>query len=265
MPAGGAIVPPSDGTRRARPRRREAGHALDSGRSGQHRGRPRRRGLPRDARRRRPANRHRRLRHPPPAELVHGNRFPLAARWRRRRVRPTGRLGRRGPRPRGLVFRGGEAGGHGGRRDGGRPADLDRSAREPVPAHARGPVPGRHPVSLRLRGRGQRPVLLPRRSEGLHRPRVLRRAAAAVRRAGRLRAGLRARARGGPSRPDAARRSRSGCGVRQAGNASQRQRALGAARAAGGLPGRRVGARGSAAGRAAQGRSSSSRATSRRG
>ena len=49
---------------------------------------------------------------------------------------------------------------------------------------------------------GGRPVLLPRRPEGLHRPRVLRRAARALRRARRFRAGLRDRTRARPPRPD---------------------------------------------------------------
>ena len=46
------------------------------------------------------------------------------------------------------------------------------------------------------------PVLLSRRPEGLHRPRLLRRAAIALPGAGRFRAGVRARARSRPSRAD---------------------------------------------------------------
>ena len=55
---------------------------------------------------------------------------------------------------------------------------------------------------LRLRELAGRPVLLPCRQAGLHRPRLLRRAAVAVRRRGRpVRRGLRARARVRPPHP----------------------------------------------------------------
>ena len=52
---------------------------------------------------------------------------------------------------------------------------------------------------------GYRPVLLPARPEGLHRPRVLRRAQPALQGPRRLRPGVRPRPRDRPSRPAAAR------------------------------------------------------------
>ncbi len=67
------------------------------------------------------------------------------------------------------------------------------------------PLLGRDPLGLRLRERGERPVLLSGRPEGLHRPRLLRRAAAALRRTRRIRAGVRRRARARPPRPEPAR------------------------------------------------------------
>ena len=57
---------------------------------------------------------------------------------------------------------------------------------------------------VRLRTVGQRPVLLPRRRQGLPGPELLRRTPAAIRRARRLRAGLRHRARSGTPRPEPA-------------------------------------------------------------
>ena len=130
-------------------------------------------------------------------------------------------------------------------------------------AHQGRPLPRRHPVGVRLRRSGDRSVLLPGRSQGLPRSELLRRAAAPLRRAGRFRPGLRARARDRPSRAGDHRHGRPDA-PDAACESGQRQRAVGAARAAGRLLRGRVGPRRAKAGRAAPAASSSIPATSRK-
>ena len=100
------------------------------------------------------------------------------------------------------------------------------------------------------------PFYCPERSEGLHRPRLLQRAAEPVRGPGRLRPGLRPRSRDRPPRAEPARHERAGARG-PAGPSRARQRAVGAARAAGRLLRRRLGASRTSGG-------CSRRATSRR-
>ena len=83
--------------------------------------------------------------------------------------------------------------------------DVRAGARRPLRADDRRAVPRRGRIRLRFRLVGDGPVLLPRRPQGLSRPRILRRADAAIRRTRRFRPGLCHRARDRSSRPASAR------------------------------------------------------------
>ena len=202
--------------------------------------------------RRRPARRARagrdgggRHRHDPrgDADLVGHRREPAGAvpdGRRPRRRQPgagTNRPDRRaGQRSAGRI-RGGGPRRHRGHLDAGLPA-----GRRALPAADAGALHRRGRVGLRHQLRRGRSVLLPARSEGLHRPQLLSRAGPAVRRPRRLRPGLRARPRGGAPRADAARHLRTRQPGAPAFRRGREQPAVGAAGAAGRLLRRRLGA-----------------------
>jgi hypothetical protein len=117
---------------------------------------------------------------------------------------------------------------------------LDRAVRpgrqDLREAHA-GAVPRRHHHRLRGRRGGHGAVLLPGRSQGLHRPVLLRHPAPAAGRARRFRPGLRDRPRGGPPCAEPAGHHRQGGGVAGPPGRGPGQCHLGAGGTAGRLPG----------------------------
>ena len=194
-------------------------------------------GGPAHGRRHRPGRRGR------PARAEPGLRPELlrAARWRGRPHAGAGGRGADGAAAQGLA-----------RRGAGRRLHVLRPRRraEHVGPRVHPPRPGvragqaralhrRGPLRLRRGGRRGRALLLPRGPEGLHRPGLLQRPEEPVRGAGRLRPGLRAGPRDRPPRPAPPGHHRAG--PRAAGPARSRQRAVGAPRAAGRLPGRASG------------------------
>ena len=186
--------------------------------------------------------RHRHHRDRAHRELAHGGQSAHVA--------PNGgrhrRWGQRGSRAAGP---GGRAGGRSPSRVCCRGARLHRrcldtcvpAGRRALPTAHAGAVQRRGAVGVRHQLRGGRAVLLPRRPEALHRPRLLPRAGSEVRRAGRLRPGLRDRARSWPSPAGAARRVGAGERGPSACQRNRRQPPVGAARTAGGLLCWRVG------------------------
>ncbi len=179
--------------------------------------------------------------------------FPLhpGRGWRRRFQRPrpdqllpTGAAERHGERLGPREPERGEGGPVRRLRPGGRAGLLDAAVpggRQALPAREGGALQQPGAIRLRARQLRDRAVLLPARPEGLPRPRLLQRAQSAVQGPRRLRPGLRDRPRARAPRPAGARHRAEGSPA-EPGEPGRRERAVGAARAAGRLPRRRLGA-----------------------